>query len=82
MNDKPAYNFFVYAFNQRRIISGWEFRSDALDHIKELDEIVFGQLKAYSRRTCLKLGVNPTFDDSWGTDMMQNLHLYESRKAN
>lgn len=61
MINKRDYKFYVLVFD--KIDSGWEYRSDASDHVADLPDPRSG--KVYAKRTLITMGVDPDKNASW-----------------
>jgi hypothetical protein len=59
--NNPDYKFYVLIGNQ--IESGWEYREDAKDEIKELPDPSAG--KVYTKAFLKQRGIDPNNDDVW-----------------
>lgn len=59
------YRYFVLNPRARCIESGWEYKEDAFDRVKEYREGVGLSMKVNSRRHLKKLGFHPADAFSW-----------------
>jgi len=64
--DKKAYKFYVFNPSTNKIISAWEYKEDAKEHLQELS---FTDLKVYTRTYLLRKKLNPELNKNWGTDL-------------
>ncbi len=60
--DQKSYRFYVYNPRTGKIVSGWEYREDAEDFIRESSN---SKLKVYTRRYVERLGSDPSRNNSW-----------------
>ncbi len=60
--DRKAYRFYVYNPRTGKLVSGWEYREDARDFVRETDN---PGLKVYTRSYVERLGADPTKNNSW-----------------
>jgi DNA repair protein RadC len=65
-HDRKAYKYFVYNPQFQKIISGWEYKVDAFSHKQELN---FTGLKIYTRTYLERIGIKPSSNKNWGTDL-------------
>ncbi len=63
--DRKEYKYFVFNTKTKKIISGFEYHSDALDLVKEYDN---PKLKVYTR-TFLKRTINPSDNNNWSNEV-------------
>ena len=70
-HDRKAYKYFVYKSKTKKIISGWEYKSDAIDHQKEIDA---PYLKVYTRTYLERIGKKPSINKNWGTDQLKGTY--------
>ena len=75
--DKKAYKYFVYNPKTKKILSGWEYKSDAQDHIKDLD---ISSLKVYTRTYLTRIGVKPSLKKNWGSDRLSGVYSQQEEK--
>jgi len=64
--DQKGYSFYVFDTVKNKILSGWEFRSDAKDYV---DEKAVPGLKIYTRSFLKSKGIDPKKNDSWGSEL-------------
>ena len=72
--NQPDYKFWVFSENQNKIISGWEYISDAHDFIRESGDGL-GKLSIYTKAKLMRLGLNPDSNNSWGTQSIKESQL-------
>lgn len=72
--DNADYVFYVVVFDKgirkREVLfieSGWEYRQDANDRLKELEESNEGTVRFFvaARRSMARWGLNPKYDSHW-----------------
>ena len=63
--DRKAYKYYCYDPRTKKLLSGWEYREDAKEYIKEVS--ITG-LKVYTRTYLERKGIDPKKNTSWGTD--------------
>jgi len=64
--DQKDYKYYVFNPNTQKIITGWEYRDDAYDFIKETD---YEDLLVYTRTYLAhQLDIDPIDNQNWGTD--------------
>ncbi len=76
--DKKAYKYFVYNPNTKKILSGWEYKSDAQEHTTELG---FANLKVYTRVYLTGKGIKPSLKKNWGTDKLSGVYSQQDEKV-
>lgn len=74
--DQKTYNFYVYNPKTKKIITGWEYKSDASDFITENGH---AQLKIYTRRFLKQKGTDPTENDNWGVGLLAGTKPYKNK---
>lgn len=74
--NQPDYNFYVYSVKQNKLLSGFEYQDDAQDMTNKMPSEL-GELKVYSKRKLMSLGLDPNQDESWGTDKVDDEELSE-----
>lgn len=59
-NDRKAYNYYVMFFWDKKLDSGWEYKSDALDRAKEVGQIELVRVvtRKVAEKRCGKLADN------------------------
>ncbi len=65
-HDRVAYKYFVFNTDTKKILSGWEYKTDANSHKNELS---FPNLKIYTRTYLERISCNPKTNSNWGTDL-------------
>lgn len=68
--DRKAYQYFVFNPQTGKIVSGWEYREDAKEYIKQTDQ---NQLKVYTRAWLKRKDCDPQRNSSWGTDNLRGV---------
>ena len=69
--NQPDYKFYVYSFEQKKLLAGNEFIEDAKDAVAQMPPKL-GKLGVYSKKYITsKLNLNPNNNSSWGTDMVK-----------
>lgn len=76
--DKKAYKYFVYNPNTKKILSGWEYKSDAQEHVSELG---FANLKVYTRVYLIRIRTKPSLKKNWGTDKLSGVYAQQEEKV-
>lgn len=67
--DQKGYKYYVFNTRTKKIITGWEYREDAYDFIREND-LDNGILKVYTRTYLAhQLDMDPARNSSWGTEI-------------
>jgi len=69
--DKKSYKHFVYNVNTKKILSGWDYKSDAQEHFEELD---YPNLKVYTRAYLTRISIKPSLKKNWGTDHLNGTY--------
>ncbi|MBU0489985.1 MAG: JAB domain-containing protein [Bacteroidetes bacterium] len=65
--DQKGYKYYVFNPKTKKIITGWEYRNDAYDFVKEADS---NDLKVYTRTyLAYQLGIDPAHNKSWGAEL-------------
>ena len=62
--NQRGYKFWVVY--KDKIVSGWEYKEGAQDHVKEIKDEQELSTKVYQRVGLKKLGLDPDNNDSWG----------------
>lgn len=71
--NQPDYVYYIYSVKQNKIISGWEYVEDANDFKNDTDNL--GELRIYTRKKLMMIGLNPDSNNAWGTDNVNESQL-------
>lgn len=64
--NQPDYVWYVLDIKKNILITGWEYRSDAMDYVNDHDEDTRKNVKVIHKKTATSLGLNPDLNKSWG----------------
>lgn len=72
--NQKDYLFYIFSIDQNKILSGWEYREDALDRAKEMRENGW-KVKIFSKSYLINnLKLNPDDNSSWGKELVNESH--------
>ena len=76
--DRKAYNYYCLDPQTGKLLTGWEYREDAKDYIKQ--STIVG-LKVYTRKYLERTGTDPKQNKNWGSESISGVKYLEGQEV-